>query len=88
MEDATILAQARPILEWHQFNKFCPRCASKVSMEEGGYKQSCSNTECASNKSMCNRGVTLKSYTSSKNKNNLPEISQIRKIALKSLTIS
>lgn len=60
MEDATILAQARPILEWHQFNKFCPRCASKVSMEEGGYKQSCSNTECASNKSMCNRGVTLK----------------------------
>jgi NAD+ diphosphatase len=51
MEDATILAQARPILEWHQFNKFCPRCGSEVSMEDGGYKQSCSNTECASNKS-------------------------------------
>ena len=53
MEDATILAQARPILEWHQFNKFCPRCGSEVSMQDGGYKQSCSNTECASNKSMC-----------------------------------
>lgn len=52
MEDATVLAQARPILEWHQFNKFCPRCGSAVSMEEGGYKQSCSNNECDSNKSM------------------------------------
>ena len=51
MEDATILAQARPILEWHQFHKFCPRCASKVSLEEGGYKQKCSNTNCASNNS-------------------------------------
>lgn len=51
MEDATILAQARPILEWHMFNKFCPRCGSKVSMKEGGYKQSCSNTECDANTS-------------------------------------
>ena len=51
IEDATILAQARPILEWHQFNKFCPRCASKVSLEEGGYKQKCSNSDCASNNS-------------------------------------
>lgn len=51
MEDATILAQARPILEWHQFNKFCPRCASRVSLEEGGYKQKCSNNDCASNNS-------------------------------------
>ncbi len=56
MEDATILAQARPILEWHQYNRFCPRCGSEVSMEEGGYKQSCSNTECASNKSMYKKG--------------------------------
>lgn len=50
VEDATILAQARPILEWHQFNKFCPRCGSAVSMDDGGYKQMCTNGECSSNK--------------------------------------
>ena len=50
VEDATILAQARPILEWHQFNKFCPRCGSAVTMDDGGYKQTCTNGECSSNK--------------------------------------
>ncbi|XP_028399191.1 peroxisomal NADH pyrophosphatase NUDT12-like isoform X2 [Dendronephthya gigantea] len=54
IEDATILAQARPILEWHQFNRFCPRCGNAVSMDEGGYKQSCSNNECDSNKRILN----------------------------------
>ena len=49
-EDATILAQARPILEWHQCNKFCSRCGNSVTMEDGGYKQACTNSECASNK--------------------------------------
>ena len=63
MEDATILAQARPILEWHQFNRFCPRCGHEVSMAEGGYKQSCSNKECDSNQSMfANCNFTYLSY--------------------------
>ncbi|XP_046861542.1 NAD-capped RNA hydrolase NUDT12-like isoform X3 [Xenia sp. Carnegie-2017] len=53
-KDATILAQARPILEWHQFNKFCSRCGSKVSIEEAGYKQSCSNEQCATKNKILN----------------------------------
>ena len=39
--DASILAQARALLEWHQSSLFCGRCGSPTISLEGGAKRQC-----------------------------------------------
>ena len=39
--DASILAQARALLEWHQSSLFCGRCGSATISLEGGAKRQC-----------------------------------------------
>lgn len=43
-----IVAQARSVLAWHDRYSFCPTCGSSTSLEEGGYKRSCLNSDCRS----------------------------------------
>ncbi|XP_038143028.1 peroxisomal NADH pyrophosphatase NUDT12 isoform X2 [Cyprinodon tularosa] len=47
-DEAGIVAQARSVLAWHSRYSFCPTCGSSTRLEEGGYKRSCSNSECRS----------------------------------------
>ncbi|XP_047448648.1 peroxisomal NADH pyrophosphatase NUDT12 [Mugil cephalus] len=47
-EEAGIVAQARAVLAWHSRYSFCPTCGSSTSLEEGGYKRSCLNSQCRS----------------------------------------
>ncbi|XP_069025457.1 NAD-capped RNA hydrolase NUDT12 [Embiotoca jacksoni] len=47
-EEAGVVAQARSVLAWHSRYSFCPTCGSSTSLEEGGYKRSCLNSECRS----------------------------------------
>lgn len=54
---AGILAQAISILVWHDRYKFCPTCGSSTLMKDAGYKRSCQNVECRSQ-----RGVHNTSY--------------------------
>lgn len=42
-EDASILAQARALLEWHAKRKYCGMCASPMYPIEGGSKRQCTN---------------------------------------------
>ena len=39
--DAAILAQARALLDWHQFHRFCSNCGAPTALSEGGYKREC-----------------------------------------------
>ena len=39
--DASILAQARALLEWHQSSLFCGKCGSPTQSLEGGAKRQC-----------------------------------------------
>ena len=39
--DASILAQARALLEWHQSSLYCGRCGSHTQSLEGGAKRQC-----------------------------------------------
>ena len=39
--DASILAQARALLEWHQSTLYCGRCGSPTQSLEGGAKRQC-----------------------------------------------
>ncbi|CAG09667.1 unnamed protein product, partial [Tetraodon nigroviridis] len=47
-EEAGIVAQARSVLAWHDRYGFCPTCGSGTSLEEGGYKRSCLDSDCRS----------------------------------------
>lgn len=49
-----IVAQARSVLAWHERYSFCPTCGSSTSLEEGGYKRSCLNSDCRSLKGVHN----------------------------------
>ncbi|KAM9392857.1 NAD-capped RNA hydrolase NUDT12 isoform 2-T2 [Pholidichthys leucotaenia] len=53
-EEAGVVAQARSVLAWHSRYSFCPTCGSSTSLEEGGYKRSCLNSECRSLKGVHN----------------------------------
>uniref|UniRef100_A0A674MQC9 NAD-capped RNA hydrolase NUDT12 n=1 Tax=Takifugu rubripes TaxID=31033 RepID=A0A674MQC9_TAKRU len=47
-EEAGIVAHARSVLVWHDRYSFCPTCGSGTSLEEGGHKRRCLNSECRS----------------------------------------
>lgn len=39
--DLGALAQARSLLSWHSFHKFCANCGSQTSLADGGYRRDC-----------------------------------------------
>lgn len=41
--DASILAQAKSMIDWHRRHGFCAACGSPTVMEEAGYKRQCHN---------------------------------------------
>ncbi|KAF7652793.1 hypothetical protein LDENG_00092230 [Lucifuga dentata] len=53
-EDAGIVAQACSLLAWHSRYAFCPTCGSGTKAEEAGYKRSCLNATCRSQKGIHN----------------------------------
>ena len=63
-KEASIAAQARAILAWHQSHLYCPCCGMKTIIAEGGYKRECSNESCDSNKGWLMKVYdTVKSYS-------------------------
>lgn len=49
-EESSITAQAQSMFHWHDRYRFCPTCGSKMKVEEAGYKKTCLDTTCRSNK--------------------------------------
>lgn len=45
---ASILAQARSMLDWHQRHQFCAVCGAPSEMREAGYMRACSSDDCKS----------------------------------------
>ncbi|MDC0073947.1 NAD(+) diphosphatase [Alphaproteobacteria bacterium] len=45
-ENASILAQARSMINWNQQNSFCSNCGSTTKIKEGGYVKTCSKKDC------------------------------------------
>ena len=48
--DAAIVGQARSMLAWHDRYRFCATCGSETRIEEAGYKITCKDDQCRSNK--------------------------------------
>jgi NAD+ diphosphatase len=44
--DASILAQARSMLDWHQRHQFCAVCGQPSRMESAGYMRQCTDDGC------------------------------------------
>ena len=44
--EASILAQARSLIDWHARYRFCPACGSPQKTTESGYKKECDQEEC------------------------------------------
>ncbi|XP_017283370.1 peroxisomal NADH pyrophosphatase NUDT12 [Kryptolebias marmoratus] len=53
-EEAGVVAQARSVLAWHSRYSFCSTCGSSTHLEEAGYKRSCLNPECRSQRGVHN----------------------------------
>ncbi|XP_029999385.1 NAD-capped RNA hydrolase NUDT12 isoform X1 [Sphaeramia orbicularis] len=53
-EEAGTVAQARSVLAWHSRYSFCPTCGSRTRVEEAGYKRSCLDQDCRSQKGVHN----------------------------------
>ena len=49
-EQASIVCQAKSMFLWLDRYQFCPTCGAKMFVEEGGYKQTCTEKGCRSNK--------------------------------------
>ncbi len=47
---ATLYAQARSLMAWHDRNRFCPTCGSETTLADGGYKRTCTEQDCRSRK--------------------------------------
>lgn len=52
--DAGIFAEARSMLDWLDRYKFCATCGSSTKVTEGGYKRTCDNQSCRTNKGIHN----------------------------------
>ncbi|KAJ3295537.1 Peroxisomal NADH pyrophosphatase nudt12 [Blyttiomyces sp. JEL0837] len=52
--EASILTQARSILDWNKRNLFCPSCGNKTRSGHAGYKRICLLDSCVSHKSVQN----------------------------------
>jgi NTP pyrophosphohydrolases containing a Zn-finger, probably nucleic-acid-binding len=50
--ESSITAQAQSMFHWHDRYRFCPTCGSKMKIEEAGYKKTCLDTTCRSNKGL------------------------------------
>jgi NAD+ diphosphatase len=46
--EASILAQARSLIDWNSKYRFCPSCGSITQSLDWGYKKSCKNSKCIS----------------------------------------
>ncbi|CAN9512640.1 unnamed protein product [Ophioblennius macclurei] len=53
-DDAGVAAQARAVLAWHSRYSFCSTCGSSTQLEDGGYKRSCLDAKCPSQKGVHN----------------------------------
>ncbi|KAI0560180.1 NADH pyrophosphatase [Gracilaria domingensis] len=45
--DATVLAHAKSLIDWHASAKFCSRCGSVTALTHGGNARFCRNSECS-----------------------------------------
>ncbi|MEE9358531.1 NAD(+) diphosphatase [Candidatus Vondammii sp. HM_W22] len=45
-QEATLLAYAREMLYWHRHNRFCGKCGSATTSQNGGHALRCSNSAC------------------------------------------
>ncbi|XP_033730640.1 peroxisomal NADH pyrophosphatase NUDT12-like isoform X2 [Pecten maximus] len=52
--DAGIFAEARSMLDWLDRYKFCATCGSSTTVTEGGYKRTCDDKSCRTNKGIHN----------------------------------
>ena len=48
--DAGYVSQSRSMLDWNKRYQFCPTCGSHTKGAEAGYKRTCINKGCSSNK--------------------------------------
>ena len=48
--DASLVSQTYPLFLWIHRYRFCVRCGSELSVTNGGYKLTCINSKCATNK--------------------------------------
>ena len=49
-EHASIISQAKSMFHWLDRYRFCPTCGAKMITEEAGYKRTCVDAACRSNK--------------------------------------
>jgi len=49
-KEARIFSQARSLIAWHDRYQFCPTCGARTTVEDAGYKRTCLNADCRSNK--------------------------------------
>lgn len=52
--EAALLSQSRSILHWNMLNKFCSACGHPTVSKEAGYKRTCSNVNCITQKGVHN----------------------------------
>ena len=45
-QDASLLAYARGMLNWHQNHRYCGRCGAATNAISGGHRRQCSNADC------------------------------------------
>lgn len=45
-EEAALAAQAKALVHWHRYHRFCSRCGSPTASEEAGHERRCTNTDC------------------------------------------
>ncbi|KAI9193146.1 NUDIX hydrolase domain-like protein [Polychytrium aggregatum] len=51
---AALFSQAASLLDWNSRNRFCSSCGGRTSSDDGGYKRTCPNAACVSNKGIQN----------------------------------
>lgn len=49
-EDSSIVAQAKSMFQWLDRYRFCPTCGKRMRIDEAGYKRTCIDDQCRSNK--------------------------------------
>lgn len=52
--EAAVAGMARSVLVWHQRSAFCSVCGHSSTLSHAGFKRTCSNEQCLSNKSVFN----------------------------------
>jgi NAD+ diphosphatase len=41
-DEGALIAQAKPMIDWHQRHGFCPRCGARTTIVDAGYRRLCS----------------------------------------------